>query len=63
MSKIISSFILFRLEFSKKDMAYKMYGISKPNTFVSSFVKRAEGGDTKETNGKKGKKEHNETSK
>lgn len=24
-------------------MAYKLYGLSKPNTFVSSFVKRAEG--------------------
>lgn len=24
-------------------MAYKLYGISKPNTFVSSFVRKAEG--------------------
>ena len=33
-----------RLEYSEQMMAYKLYGISKPNTFVSSFVKKAEGG-------------------
>ncbi|WAR00329.1 hypothetical protein MAR_024701 [Mya arenaria] len=36
-----------RLEYSEKDMAYKLYGISKPNTFVSSFVKKAEGSSTR----------------
>ena len=33
----------FRLEYSDQHMAFKLFGISKPNTFVSSFVKKAEG--------------------
>ncbi|KAH3840053.1 hypothetical protein DPMN_113495 [Dreissena polymorpha] len=33
-----------RLEYSERDMAYKLFGIAKPSTFVSSFVKKAEGG-------------------
>lgn len=32
-----------RLEYSQKDMAYRIFGISKPNVFVSSFVQKAQG--------------------
>ncbi|KAL4227975.1 hypothetical protein ACF0H5_013413 [Mactra antiquata] len=35
-----------RLEYSEKHMAYRLFGITKPNTFVSSFVKKAEGRDS-----------------
>ena len=36
-------FHLFRLEYNENVMAFKMFGIAKPNTYASSFMKKAEG--------------------
>ncbi|XP_053405114.1 uncharacterized protein LOC123566395 [Mercenaria mercenaria] len=45
-----------RLEYSDQHMAFKLFGIAKPNTFVSSFVKRAEGNEDSDSSRKSSNK-------
>jgi len=43
MLDLTGMYVVFRLQYSEKDMAYKVFGIANDSTFVSSFMKKAEG--------------------